>query len=177
MELKQELQKSLEHLKNEFAKLQVGRANPAIIESVTVDAYGSIQPLKNLANVGVLDAQTLSIQPWDKSLLRAIGKGITDSGIGLNPQDNGETIMIKIPPLTTERRAELAKVAKRLAEEAKVAIRSIRQDAIKHLEIDKDTMSEDALKSGKEDIQKSIDEAIKVIDELTKTKEADIMKI
>ena len=85
--------------------------------------------------------------------------------------------MIKIPPLTTERRAELAKVAKRLAEEAKVAIRSIRQDAIKHLEIDKDTMSEDALKSGKEDIQKSIDEAIKVIDELTKTKEADIMKI
>lgn len=85
--------------------------------------------------------------------------------------------MIKIPPLTTERRAELAKVAKRLAEEAKVAIRSIRQDAIKHLEIDKDAMSEDALKSGKEDIQKSIDEAIKVIDDLTKTKEADIMKI
>jgi ribosome recycling factor len=85
--------------------------------------------------------------------------------------------MIKIPPLTTERRAELAKVAKRLAEEAKVAIRSIRQDAIKHLEIDKDTMSEDALKSGKEDIQKSIDETIKSIDELTKTKEADIMKI
>lgn len=85
--------------------------------------------------------------------------------------------MIKIPPLTTERRAELAKVAKRLAEEAKVAIRSIRQDAIKHLEIDKDTMSEDALKSGKEDIQKTIDETIKTIDELTKTKEADIMKI
>jgi ribosome recycling factor len=177
MSLQVELDKVIEHLKGEFAKLQVGRANPAIVEGVMVDAYGWLQPLKNLANVGTLDAQTLSIQPWDKGLLRAISKGISDSALGLNPQDNGESIMIKIPPLTTERRASLAKVAKGLSEDTKVSIRNVRQDAIKKLEAQKDELSEDIIKSEKEDIQKHIDSATKYIDEITKQKEADIMKI
>ena len=112
-----DLQKAEQHLHDEFAKLQVGRANPAIVESITVMVYGSVQPLRNVASVGTLDAQTISIQPWDKTVLRDIAKAINDANIGLNPQDNGESILIRIPALTEERRRDLAKIAKKLSEE------------------------------------------------------------
>lgn len=177
--LKNDLKKAEEHLHNEFNKLQVGRANPAIIEWVLVSAYWSFQPLKNCANVSVMDSQTLSIQPWDKSLIRDIDKAITDAGLGLNPQNNGETIMIKIPLLTEERRRDLVKIAKKLSEDGKIAIRNIRQDylkKVKNAETAKE-ISEDISKWYEKDLQKAIDEEITKVDAMLKHKEEDIMKV
>lgn len=136
-----DLAKSREHFAGELAKLQVGRANPAVVETIFVEAYGSRQPLKNLANVGTLDAQTISIQAWDKSVLKDIEKGIADAGIGLNPTNNGESILIRIPPMTEERRRDMVKIAKKIAEDAKVGIRNHRQDALKQLEKDEKDQS------------------------------------
>lgn len=176
--LKEDLHKATEHLKSEFAKLQVGRANPAIVESVLVDAYGSIGPLKNVAAVTNLDAQTLSIQPWDKSLIKNIEKGISDANLGLNPSNNGETLMIKFPPLTEERRREIVKVAGKLTEEAKVSVRNVRADykkKIDHAKSEK-TISEDEAKMHENNLQKEIDAAVKNLETLLSEKEKDIMK-
>ncbi|MFA6090569.1 MAG: ribosome recycling factor [Candidatus Gracilibacteria bacterium] len=175
--LKSDLDKAEQHLHDEFAKLQVGRANPAIVESITVMAYGSAQPLRNVASVGTLDAQTISIQPWDKSVLRDISKAINDANIGLNPQDNGESVLIRIPALTEERRRDLAKIAKRLSEDGKVAVRNVRQDYLKKIKNQDESVGEDIVKQQEKDLQKSIDEAIVLIDKMTKHKEEEIMKI
>lgn len=177
--LQQELNKAIEHYKNELAKLQAWRANPAIVEGVFVMAYWSSQPLKNVAAVSTLDAQTISIQPWDKSIMRDIEKGITDANLGLNPNNNGESILINIPPLTEERRRDLVKLSSRMTEEAKVSIRNIRQDYKKKLDQAKTekTLSEDVIKSYENDLQKAVDSAIKNIDEIEKQKEAEIMKV
>ncbi|NDK19518.1 ribosome recycling factor [Candidatus Gracilibacteria bacterium] len=172
-----DLQKAEQHLHDEFAKLQVGRANPAIVESITVMVYGSVQPLRNVASVGTLDAQTISIQPWDKTVLRDIAKAINDANIGLNPQDNGESILIRIPALTEERRRDLAKIAKKLSEEGKVTVRNIRQDYLKKIKSQDESVSEDIVKQQEKDLQKSIDEAIVLVDKMTKHKEEEIMKI
>lgn len=173
-----DLERVFVHLHDEFAKLQVGRANPAMVEGILVEAYGSRQALKNCASVSTLDAQTLSIQPWDRGLLRDIARGITDSGIGLNPQDNGESITIRVPAITEERRRELAKFAKKLAEDAKVSIRTIRQDALKKVKQQQDAgMGEDIAKREETEIQKHVDAAVKKVDETTAHKEAEIMKV
>ncbi len=174
-----DIERVLTHLKNEFAKLQTGRASPALVEDMRVSAYGASQPLRNVASVSTLDQQTLSISPWDKSLLRDIAGAITASGLGLNPQDNGETIMLKIPALTEERRRELVKYAKKLAEEAKVGIRSVRQDAIKQIKARETAkeIGEDAARDEETAIQKKIDETGKTIDDMTKKKEEEIMKV
>ncbi len=177
--LQQELHKAQEHYKNELAKLQAWRANPAIVEGVFIMAYGSSQPLRNVAAVSTLDSQTISIQPWDKSIIRDIEKGISDANLGLNPNNNGEMIMIHIPPLTEERRRDLTKIASKMTEEGKVSIRNIRQDYKKKLDMAKSekTMSEDILKWYEEDLQKDVDRAIKEIDTLLSHKEAEIMKV
>ncbi len=175
--LSADLERAEQHLHDEFAKLQVGRANPAIVESITVMAYGSIQPLRNVASVSTLDAQTISIQPWDKAVLRDISKAINDANIGLNPQDNGESVLIRIPALTEERRRDLAKIAKKLAEDGKVAIRNIRQDYLKKIKNQDESVGEDIVKSQEKDLQKSIDEAIILVDKMAKHKEEEIMKI
>jgi len=175
--LTSDLEKAEQHLHDEFAKLQVGRANPAIVESITVMVYGSVQPLRNVASVGTLDAQTISIQPWDKTVLRDIAKAINDANIGLNPQDNGESILIRIPALTEERRRDLAKIAKKLSEEGKVTVRNIRQDYLKKIKSQDESVSEDIVKQQEKDLQKSIDEAIVLVDKMTKHKEEEIMKI
>lgn len=142
-------------------------------------AYGSSQALRNVAAVSTLDAQTISIQPWDKSVIRDIEKGITEANLGLNPTNNGETILIKIPTLTEERRRELVKVSSRMTEEAKVSIRTIRQDYKKKLDTAKTskTLSEDEAKIHEANLQKAIDLSIKEIDILEKKKEEDIMKV
>jgi ribosome recycling factor len=173
------LAKTEEHLHSEFSKLQVGRANPAIVEDVFVNAYGARQPLRNLGNVGTIDAQTISIQPWDKSLLKEIEKGIQEANLGLNPINNGESLLIKVPSPTEERRRELAKVAKKLAEEAKIAVRNVRQDGLKKIHQAKSdkTLSEDAVKQKESELQKLIDVSIKKIDETAIQKEKDIMKV
>lgn len=172
-----DLQKAEQHLHDEFAKLQVGRANPAIVEGITVMAYGSPQPLRNVASVGTLDAQTISIQPWDKSVLRDISKAINDANIGLNPQDNGESVLIRIPALTEERRRDLVKIAKKLAEDGKVAVRNIRQDYLKKVKNQDESVGEDIVKQQEKDLQKSIDDEITKIDAMLKHKEGEIMKI
>lgn len=175
--LTSDLQKAEQHLHDEFAKLQVGRANPAIVEGIMVMVYGSAQPLRNVASVGTLDAQTISIQPWDKAVLRDISKAINDANIGLNPQDNGESVLIRIPALTEERRRDLAKIAKRLAEEGKVAVRNVRQDYLKKIKSQDDSVGEDMVKQQENELQKKIDEAIVMIDKMAKHKEEEIMKI
>ncbi|PIZ01818.1 ribosome recycling factor, partial [Candidatus Gracilibacteria bacterium CG_4_10_14_0_8_um_filter_38_28] len=147
------------------------------VESITVMVYGSVQPLRNVASVGTLDAQTISIQPWDKTVLRDIAKAINDANIGLNPQDNGESILIRIPALTEERRRDLAKIAKKLSEEGKVTVRNIRQDYLKKIKSQDESVSEDIVKQQEKDLQKSIDEAIVLVDKMTKHKEEEIMKI
>lgn len=177
--LQQELHKAKNHLQNELAKLQAWRANPAIVEGVYVMAYGSSQPLKNVAAVSTLDAQTIVIQPWDKTIIRDIEKGISDASLGLNPSNNGESLMIKIPPLTEERRRDLVKLASRLGEDGKVGIRTVRQDFKKKIDTAKANkeISEDEAKSYETDLQKQIDAAIKEVESLLKTKEEDIMKV
>jgi ribosome recycling factor len=177
--IQQELSKAKEHYANELAKLQAWRANPAIVEGVYVMAYGSSQALRNVAAVSTLDAQTISIQPWDKSIIKDIEKGITDASLGLNPNNNGESILIHIPPLTEERRRDLAKISSRMTEEAKVSIRTIRQDYKKKIDTAKNskTISEDQAKDYESDLQKYIDIAIREVEVLEKKKEEEIMKV
>lgn len=177
--LDHDLKKAEEHLHNEFNKLQVGRANPSLFEGITVHAYGSNQPIKNLANIGVLDAQTVTIQPWDRSVLRDIAKGISDANLGLTPQDNGESILIRIPPMTEERRRDLVKIAKNLSEEGKIAVRNVRQEYLKRIKASESekTISEDQTKQFEAELQKKIDTEMKKIEEMLKHKENEVMKI
>jgi len=181
--MKQETEKLLEktthHLESEFWKLQLGRANPALVEDIRVEQYGSLQPIKNCASVNILDAQTLSIAPWDKTLVHPIAKAITDAWVGLNPQTMADSIMIRIPDLTEERRKDIVKVVKKFSEEAKISVRNVRSDILKSIkkqETEK-LISEDIAKDMEKELQKQIDEANKQIDEMTKKKEADVMKI
>ena len=127
------LDKALHHLEAEFGKLQMGRANPAIVEDILIEQYGSMQPIKNSASIWVLDPQTLSISPWDKELIGTISKAITAANIGLNPQAGWESILIKVPQMTEERRKEMAKIVKKYGEDAKVSIRNIRGDVHKQI--------------------------------------------
>lgn len=176
---KEGIKKAINHLELEYSKLQLGRANPIMVESIMVEQYGSMQPLQNMAAVSNLDAQTLSIKPWDKTVIHAIAKAINDANLGLNPQTMADSILIKVPPLTEERRKEISKVAKNMAEEAKVGIRNARAESmkvIKKAEDDKD-ISEDERKDLESDLQKIIDEANKNIETHYKNKDADIMKI
>jgi len=176
---KEGIEKAIKHLDVEYSKLQLGRANPIMVESIMIEQYGSLQPLQNMAAVSNLDAQTLSIKPWDKTVLHAIAKAITDSGMGFNPQSMADSILIKVPPLTEERRKEISKIAKTMAEDAKVWVRNARQDSIKNIkraEDDKE-ISEDERKDLENDLQKLIDEANKKIEDHYKNKDADIMKV
>lgn len=176
---KTQLEKALHHLEKDFGKLQMGRATPTLVEDVMIEQYGSLQPLKNSASLNILDPQTLSIAPWDKTLIHPIAKAITDAGIGLNPQAGAESILIKVPQLTEERRIEMCKVVKKFAEEAKVSVRNVRGDfhkQIKKQETEK-VISEDAARDMENDLQKIIDETNKTVDEAAKRKEAEIMKV
>lgn len=174
-----QLDKALHHLESEFWKLQMGRANPAIVEDIMIEQYGSMQPIKNSASVWVMDPQTLSISPWDKELIGTICKAITAANIGLNPQAGGESILIKVPQMTEERRKEMAKVVRKYWEEGKVSIRNIRGDFHKQIgkqKTDKE-ISEDEAKDLETELQKFVDAANKKIEEATKQKEADVMKV
>ena len=173
------IKKALSHLDSEFSKLQAGRANPAMVEDIRIDTYGSLQPIKNSASINLIDSQTLSIQPWDRSQVHAIANAITDSGMGLNPQTMADSVMIKVPALTEERRKDIVKIAKKLSEEGKVSVRNARQESLKDIKKAKDekTITEDDVKSYEVDLQKMIDDANKKIEEMTKKKEDDIMKI
>lgn len=173
------LDKALHHLEVEFGKLQMGRANPVLVEDIMVEQYGSMQPIKNSASINILDSQTLSIAPWDKALIHTIAKAITEAGTGLNPQTMADSVLIKVPPLTEERRREMCKVVKKFGEDAKISVRNVRADfhkQIKKQETDKE-ISEDMARDLENDLQKQIDAANKSIDEHTKKKEEDVMKV
>ena len=173
------IKKAIHHLEMEFAKLQLGRANPAMVEDIRVEQYGSLQPIKNCASISLLDNFTLTIQPWDKTLLHAIAKAISDEGLGLNPQGMWDSVLIKVPPMTEEKRRDATKIAKNMAEEAKVGVRNARAESLKDIQSAEKakTISEDVLKSEEKELQKLVDDANKKIDELYKKKETDIMKI
>ena len=166
---------SVNHLETELAKIRAGKANPIMLKGVSVEYYGNMTPLNQVASISTPNAQTISIQPWEKDLLEEIEKSIINSNLGLNPVNNGESLLINIPPLTEERRLELTKLAKSESESAKVSIRNSRKDAnnkIKGLDISDD------LKSNLEiDSQELTDKYIKKVDEMFTLKEKDILTL
>ena len=166
---------SINHLEKELAKIRAGKANPIMLKGVSVEYYGNMTPLNQVASISTPNAQTISIQPWEKDLLDEIEKSIMDSNLGLNPVNNGESLLINIPPLTEERRLELTKLAKSESESAKVSIRNTRKDSnnkIKGLDISDD------LKSNLEiDSQELTDKYIKKVDEMFTLKEKDILTL
>lgn len=175
----QEFEKALLHLKDEFGRLQVGRASSALVENINVDVYGSSQPIKAIATIVIPEPKTIQIQPWDKSTLGSIEKAIVGIGTGLNPINDGIFIRINIPPLTEERRRDLTKHVSKLAEDARITVRNIRQDAHNHfkqLKADSE-ITEDDLHSADKRLQEKVDAINKKIDETTKSKEQDVMTI
>jgi len=166
---------AINHLEGELSKIRAGKANPIMLKNISVDYYGNLTPLNQVANVNTPNNQTISIQPWEKSLLDEVEKSIIDSNLGFNPVNNGESIIINIPPLTEERRVELNKVAKTESDSAKVTIRNIRQDSnqkIKSLDISEDLKSNNEI-----DIQELTDKYTKIIDDMFSSKEKDILTV
>jgi ribosome recycling factor len=177
-ETRKGMQESISRLEAELLKVRAGRANPSMLDAVMVDYYGAMTPLNQVANVGTADARTLRIQPWEKKLLDSITQAIIAANLGFNPQNNGEVIMINIPPLTEERRRELVKRAKSIGEDIKVSIRTHRKEANNMVkELKADGLPEDAAKQAEENIQKLTDSHIARVDELVTVKEKDIMTV
>ncbi|KVV13195.1 ribosome recycling factor [Flavobacterium sp. TMP13] len=169
---------SVAHLEKAFLNIRAGKASPAMLGSVFVDYYGSATPLSQVAKISVPDARTITLQPFEKNMLHTIEKAIMIANLGFNPMNNGDVVIISVPPLTEERRRDLAKQAKVEAEDAKISIRNARKDAnsdIKKLE--KDGTSEDACKGAEEEVQTLTNSFIKKIDEVLVLKEAEIMKV
>jgi ribosome recycling factor len=169
---------SVAHLEKEFTNIRAGKASPAMIGGVFVDYYGSATLISQVANINIPDARTITVSPWEKNMLHPIEKAIQNANIGFNPMNNGENIIISVPPLTEERRRDLVKQAKAEAEDAKIGIRNSRKDAnteIKKLE--KNGLSEDAGKGAEEEVQNLTNSFIRKIDELLANKEAEIMKV
>jgi len=172
---KEEMELSIAHLKNEFTNIRAGKASPNMLKGVMVDYYGSSTPLSQISNINTPDAQTITVQPWEKNMLGEIQKAIMNANLGFNPMDNGESIIINVPALTEERRKELAKRAKSESENAKVGVRNHRKEA--NNEIKKLDVSEDMKKNSEESIQDLTNKYSKIIDDLFNTKEAEIMKV
>ncbi len=175
----QKMAKSIEAFKNELAKIRTGRAHPGILDQVQVDYYGSPVPISQVANVSLIDARTIGVQPWEKGMGAKIEKAIRESDLGLNPSAQGDLIRVPMPPLTEERRRELTKLVKGSGEDAKVAVRNLRRDANEHakkLLKDKDITEDDERRS-QDDIQKLTDKTIVEIDKLVAAKEAEVMAV
>ncbi|AUS96014.1 ribosome recycling factor [Clostridium thermosuccinogenes] len=175
----EKMKKTISVLKEELAGLRAGRANPAILDKVTIDYYGTPTPINQLGNISVPEARVILIQPWDAKILKEIEKAIQKSDIGINPNNDGKVIRLVFPPLTEERRKELTKVAKKHGEDAKVAIRSIRRDAIEHFKAlkKKSEISEDDLKVAEKDMQNITDKYISEIDKIVEIKEKEILEV
>jgi len=171
--------KSVESLEGDLARTRTGRAHPSLLESVRVDYYGAESPLSAVANVNTEDARTLTVTPWEQSMVKAVEKAIIDAGLGLNPQTAGTVIRVPVPPMTEERRRDMVKLVRSEAESARVAVRNIRRDAngdLKELEKEKE-ISKDDLKRGEDRVQKLTDEAVGQIDDVLAKKEADLMEV
>ncbi len=173
------MEKSVEAFKHEISKVRTGKATTALLDGIKVDYYGTMTPINQVGNVSVLDAHTLSITPWDKSMVDKVDKAILQAELGLNPQSDGTNLRIPIPPLTEERRKDLVKLVKKFAEDAKIAIRNVRRDANDHLKRQEKNkeISEDMMHDFEDEVQKLTDKYIKKIDEILAEKEKDIMEI
>lgn len=172
---KEGMNAAIAHLERAFLKIRAGKASPAMLSAVMVDYYGSQTPLSQVANVNTPDGRTISVQPWEKNMLQEIEKAIMNANLGFNPMNNGDLIIINVPPLTEERRIQLTKQAKAEAEHAKVGVRSARQDANKEIK-DLD-ISEDLQKNATADVQGLTDVFTKKIEDFLDKKEAEIMKV
>ncbi|MFK7780761.1 ribosome recycling factor [Psychroserpens sp.] len=167
---------ALKHLEKQFVNIRAGKASPAMLGSVMVDYYGTQTPLSQVANVNTPDGRTITVQPWEKSMLQEIERSIMVANLGFNPMNNGETIIINVPPLTEERRRELSKQAKAEAEDAKVGVRNARKDANNDIK-NQEGASEDQQKNGEIDVQQMTDKYVKKIDAIFEVKENEIMTV
>jgi ribosome recycling factor len=171
--------KSIEALKTELQKIRTGRAHPGILDQVHVDYYGSMVPLSQVANVSLLDARTISVQPWEKGMGAKIEKAIRESDLGLNPASQGDLLRVPMPALTEERRKELTKVVRNAGEDAKIAVRSVRRDANEHLKklLKDKQVPEDEERRAQDEVQRLTDRTIAEIDKLVQGKEAEVMAV
>ncbi len=170
--------KAINHLEAELVKIRAGKANPQMLDGIQVDYYGSPMPINQVANISAMDARTLSIQPWEKNMLQPIERAIIAANIGINPQNDGNFIRLFLPPLTEERRKELVKRCQGEGEHSKVAIRSIRRDAIEHIKkLEKTGLSEDAAKDAEAEVQQVTDKYISVVEKHLASKEKEIMSV
>ena len=177
-EAKSQMTQAVSHLSSELQKIRAGKANPSMLDSVFVDYYGSQTPLSQVANVSTLDARTITVQPWEKPMLDEIARGITNSNLGLNPQNNGELIIINIPVLTEERRKDLVKKAKAEGEHAKVSVRNQRKEANDYIKgLKDDGLSEDLAKRGEDEVQKIVDTYSAKVEDYIDAKEKAIMTV
>jgi len=173
------MQKSVEALRHDLAKVRTGRAHTGLLDHVMVDYYGSPMPINQVANVTLLDARTIGVQPWEKGMSAKIEKAIRDSDLGLNPAAQGDVLRVPMPMLTEERRRDLTKVVKHEGENAKVAIRNLRRDAIAHLKdaLKKHEIPEDEERKAQDDVQKLTDKYVAEVDKLLAEKEKDLMAV
>ena len=178
-EFEAKMKNTTEVLSEQFAAVRAGKANPAVLDRITVDYYGSPTPIQQIASISTPDARSLLIQPWDGSVLKGIEKAILASDLGINPQNDGRAIRLVFPQLTEERRKELAKQVKKYAEESKVAVRNIRRDAMEKFKAQKkkSEITEDDLKIVEKDMQKLTDDYIKEVDKIAAKKEQELMEL
>ncbi len=178
-DLKESTTKSLEALRRDLSRVRTGRANPSILDRVRIDYYGTPTPISQMANIGVPDASLLTVKPWEKTQVQAIDKAIRESGLGLNPQIDGDLIRIPIPPLTEDRRKEMVKLTKKNGEEAKIAIRKHRRDAMDMLaDATKDgDISEDEQDRGKKKVEEFVSDGVKTVDKIVSERESQIMEV
>lgn len=174
--VKQDMDAAVKHLEHAFQRIRAGRASTTMVQDVMVEYYGAMTPINQVANVSIPDAMTISIQPWDRTAINAIEKAIINSNLGFAPSNNGEYIILNVPPLTEERRRDLAKQAKGESEQTKVTVRNARQEGMKELK-KLDGVSEDLIKDAEAKIQDLTDKYVKLSDEQLKLKEADILKV
>ncbi|MBP6901871.1 MAG: ribosome recycling factor [Burkholderiaceae bacterium] len=171
--------KTIESFKGDLQKIRTGRAHPGILDQVSVDYYGSPVPISQVANVSLLDARTISVQPWEKGMGAKIEKAIRESDLGLNPSSQGDLIRVPMPPLTEERRKDLTKVVRHAGEDAKVAARNLRRDANEHLKklLKDKAVTEDEERRAQDEVQKLTDRTVAEIDKLVQSKEAEILAV
>jgi ribosome recycling factor len=178
-DLRKRINKTLDDLRRELAKVRTGRANPALLDGVRVDYYGQMSPLNNVSNVTVADPRLIVIKPWEKSMIPVIEKAINAAGLGVNAQSDAEVVRVPIPPLTEERRKEFVKVVKHKGEEHKIAIRNERRDAKELIEeaVKEGDLTEDDGKKAMEKVQTEVDNGVKKVDEVIASKEKDLMQV
>lgn len=172
------MKKAIDHFESELVKIRAGKANPTMLDGITVDYYGNPTPIGQVGSISAMDARTLTIQPWEKNMLQPIERAIIAANIGINPQNDGNIIRLFLPPLTEERRRELVKKSNGEGEQAKIVIRNIRRDAIEQIKkAQKEGISEDAAKDGEAAIQEITDDNIALIEKYLSTKEKEIMSV